>query len=244
LNAINYLKRQLPPTVRMSLRKLYNSARGLPTSINYQDIAALVNRKEPTILEIGCNNGDDTLALLHAMPGAKLYCFEPDSRAIRRFKENMGPKLGKVLLSEIAISDRNGTIDFYSSSGGDLPDGWDQSGSIRRPKNHLVEYPWVKFDKITTVNTRRLDDWCIDNNVEQVDFIWMDVQGAEGNVISGATKILQNTRFLYTEYSDSETYEGQFSLKALLALLPSFEIVVRYPGDVLLRSKNHRSVNQ
>ena len=65
----------------------------------------------------------------------------------------------------------------------------------------------------------------------------VDVQGAEQDVIAGAPTILQKTRFLYTEYSNNELYEGQLSLKRLLALLPSFEVEARYPGDVLLRNR-------
>ena len=141
-------------------------------------------------------------------------------------------------LFEIAVSDRTGQIDFHMSTSDDPSgEGFDQSGSIRRPKNHLIEHDWVKFEKTTTVATSRLDDWCAANGVSQIDFIWMDVQGAEADVIAGAPNILQKTRFLYTEYSNNELYEGQVSLRKLLALLPSFEVVTRYPGDVLLRNR-------
>jgi hypothetical protein len=72
--------------------------------------------------------------------------------------------------------------------------------------------------------------------VKQIDFIWMDVQGTEGDVVAGAPKILQETRFLFTEYSNTETYEGQLSLRRLLAQLPSFLVLARYRDDVLLRN--------
>ena len=117
-----------------------------------------------------------------------------------------------------------------------MPEGWDQSGSIRQPKNHLVEHPWVKFDKIISVPTCRLDDWCADHGISDIDFIWMDVQGAEGDVIAGGQRSISKTRFLYTEYSDTETYEGQLPLSQLLARLPTFKVLVKYAGDVLLKN--------
>ncbi|WP_283812796.1 FkbM family methyltransferase [Bradyrhizobium cytisi] len=68
----------------------------------------------------------------------------------------------------------------------------------------------------------------------------MDVQGAESDVIAGGTHTLSNTRFIYTEYSDHELYEGQLSLQGILDLLPDFELIARYPraaeGDALLRN--------
>lgn len=219
-------------------RELFDRLRGLTrTPITHEEIAALIKKPSPTILEIGCNDGTDTLAFLRVMPQAKIYCFEPDPRANRRFKKHLGSQFDTVRLFEIALSDRNGQIDFHSSAGGDSLEGWDLSGSIRPPKNHIVKYPWVKFEKTITVSTYRLDDWCADNGVKQVDFIWMDVQGAEADVIAGAPKILQETRFLYTEYSNKELYAGQPSLKKLLAQLTSFDVVARYREDVLLRNR-------
>nr|WP_281035189.1 FkbM family methyltransferase [Mesorhizobium tamadayense] len=206
----------------------------------HRQIASLLQKPDPVILDIGCNDGTDTRRFLRLCPKAKLYCFEPDPRAATRFKKNMNLYLDKVKLLEIALSDRNGTIDFHPSNGEGSAKDWDQSGSIRRPKNHLVEHDWVRFDRPISVETRRLDDWCSEANLTKIDFIWMDVQGAESDVIAGGRQTLSNTRFIYTEYSDHELYEGQLSLQAILDLLPSFELVTRYAhgveGDVLLRN--------
>ncbi len=234
------LRDSLPPNVKRYIRRAFDRARGVTSDpLTHQEIAALIKKSNPTILEIGCNDGDDTLAFLHEMPDAKMYCFEPDPRAVGRFKTNLGSSLDRVRLFEIAISDRKGQIDFHTSTSDnvDFPKGWDRSGSIRRPKNVHTVFPWVKFEETITVSTCRLDDWCTENDIKEVDFIWMDVQGAEGDVIAGATNILERTRFLYTEYGNNELYEGQPSLKVLLARLPSFEVVARYPGDVLLRNR-------
>lgn len=230
-----------------ALRRRYLRAHGIETNpLTHEEIKALIGKNTPVILEIGCNDGSDTLAFLNAMPGAKIYCFEPDPRAIARFRRQLGPKLGQVSLIEAAISDRTGQIEFHQSSGDDVPknwegpelcEGWDLSGSIRKPRNHLKRVPWVRFNNSIMVDTYQLDDWCDQNGIEQVDFIWMDVQGAEEDVISGAQTILERTRFIYTEYSDDELYEGQLTFQQLLSRLPLFEVVARYPSDVLLKNK-------
>lgn len=236
--AKSYVKNKLRPYLKGTARDLVHRALGYQTTpLSHVEIALLVKVPDPTILEIGCNSGGDTLAMLRAMPQAKIYCFEPDPRAIARFRKKLGSNLERVRLFEVALSDRSGPIEFHASGGGAFPEGFDQSGSIRRPKNHLVEYPLVSFGKTITVQTLTLDDWCSQNDITNVDFIWMDVQGAEGDVIAGARNILQKTRFLYTEYSNNELYEGQLSLKQLMALLPLFDIIAKYPGDVLLRNR-------
>ena len=225
--------------VRRPFRAWRDKARGMTREpLTAAMIAELVDRPEPTLLEIGCNDGLDTLQFLAAMPRARVFCFEPDPRAIARFKANLGERLGQVELFEVAISDRSGMVTFHVSHGDapDLPDGWDRSGSIRLPAQHLALHPWVKFPKSIEVPTCRLDDWAGEQGVDAVDFIWMDVQGAEGDVLAGAQGVLTKTRYLYTEYDDRELYQGQLPLAGILKLLPEFQILRRYSHDVLLRN--------
>ena len=63
------------------------------------------------------------------------------------------------------------------------------------------------------------------------------MQGAEGDLIKGGRETLANTRYFYTEYNNRELYEGQLGLRELLSLLPDFDVVQRYPHDVLLRNR-------
>nr|WP_192180199.1 FkbM family methyltransferase [Mesorhizobium amorphae] len=241
MNILRSFIESLPISIRRAAQNLQERVREPISSLEvHRQIVSLLQKPNPVILDIGCNDGTDTRRFLRLCPKAQLYCFEPDPRAAARFKKYMRLYLDKVRLFEIAISNRNGRIDFHPSNADGSAKEWDQSGSIRRPKNHLVEHDWVRFDRPISVETRKLDDWCSEANLNKIDFIWMDVQGAESDVIAGGRQTLSNTRFIYTEYSDHELYEGQLSLPAILDLLPSFELVTRYPrgveGDVLLRN--------
>lgn len=235
------------PRIKRHLRSIYDFFQGLPpvsySGISKKLIQECVGKPDPTILEIGCNDGSHTLWFLQIFKNPKVYCFEPDPRAATRFKQKVGQH-PNLQLFEIALSDRNGEIEFYQSGGHKneqeaemMPDGWDLSGSIRKPKDHLVSHPWIKFDRAITVKTVTLDDWCEEHEIESIDFIWMDVQGAELDIFRGGKKALKKTRFLYTEYSYREIYEGQATIGKLLKYLNNFQILVRYPGDVLLTNK-------
>ena len=108
-----------------------------------------------------------------------------------------------MTLFEIALSDREGSIDFYESGGypnellvDSMPQGWDLSGSIKQPHRHLAKHPWVTFDKKISVPTTTLDAVCETHDIGPIDFIWMDVQGAEMEVLRGAVQTLTKTRFL------------------------------------------------
>jgi 2-O-methyltransferase len=237
------LLRHLKKTAKSVLYRLQGIPPIATSAISQELIQACVAKDAPTLLEIGCNDGTQTLWMAEMFPQPKISCFEPDPRAIARFKSKIGLR-PNVTLYEMALSDRVGEITFHQSDGkpdGDLanemPAGWDQSGSIRPPKNHLVKAPWVTFEHTITVPTMTLDSWCEQHGVGPIDFIWMDVQGAEIDVLSGAKRALSQTRFLYTEYSNRELYEGQANMKRLLEYLGDFAVLVRYHGDLLLRNK-------
>ncbi|MHC5673024.1 FkbM family methyltransferase [Nostoc sp.] len=224
----------------------------------------LIGKDNPVILDIGCNDGSHTMKFLELFNEAKVYSFEPDSRAIERYRNKVKDKRAKLF--DIAISDIDGTTEFYVSGtnpDSDLPEsppensedllekvpegweglreklsqGWDESGSIRKPKLHLQVYPWCTFNEKIEVKTKKLDTWCQEEEIQFIDLIWADVQGAEINLIKGGSTALKHTHYFYTEYSDLELYEGQINLKELLELLPDFELLYRYSDNVLLKNK-------
>jgi hypothetical protein len=98
-------------------------------------------------------------------------------------------------------------------------------------------FPGITFDRTITVQVRTLDGWCAQHGVTDIDFLWMDVQGAELDVLKGGTAALRRTRYVLTEYSTAEVYEGQARLKALLTAFRGFRVLARYPSDLLLENR-------
>lgn len=220
-------------------------------SIRISEIQQLLSgRPRPVIVEVGCNDGTDTLQFLDAFPDCEMHCFEPDARASERFLASVSD--ARVKLYPTAVGAENGVRQFFPSKGmpgplpkaeaesiaARLPGGWDLSGSIRRPKNHLRHHPWCLFGEPVTVPIVRLDTWAATRDIDHVDFIWADVQGAEEDLILGGLETLKRTRFFYTEWSDSELYEGQITLKQIKSLLPDFRVVKIFNEDVLLENAN------
>lgn len=203
-------------------------------ALSAKDVARLINRREPVILEIGANIGQTTAEFLKEMPHARIFCFEPDPRAIAIFKENI--KSPNVKLIECAVGNNAGNITFHQSSGVDEYAGWNQSGSIKPPKDHVKIWPKVTFENKIEVPVIRLDDWIETENLEQIDFIWADTQGAEGDMILGGPQAINKSRFLYTEYGFQEIYEGQVSLSEIDGYLGDFSILRLFTMDVLFEN--------
>jgi FkbM family methyltransferase len=205
--------------------------------MNKLEIKNLVNKENPIIFEIGCADGGDTLEFINTFNDLEIYCFEPEPKNIKLVKERIN--YPKHHLFEGVISDINGELTFNRSRT-DNPDDLSYSGSIRKPKEHLNEWSFIKFDEEITVKSITLDKFCEDKNIELIDFIWADVQGAEENLILGGLNTLnKKVRYFYTEYSNKEYYEGQLKLDSLLNLLgDNWELIRDFGSDVLLKNKS------
>jgi FkbM family methyltransferase len=209
--------------------------------ITSDELAACVGRPDPTILELGANDGEHTAMFLDLFPQARIYAFEPDVRAAARFRARIGADR-RVLLFEAAVGAVDGPAPFYPSDGWPspadrerLPDGWDLSGSLHRPTGHLQQHPWCTFSRQVEVTVWSLDSWAAFKRIGDVDFIWADVQGAEGDVVTGGRQTLVRTRWFYTEFSDAPLYAGQVALADLQWMLPMFTLAKRYEHDALFR---------
>ncbi len=217
--------------------------------ITMQEVRGLVGKDDPIVLEIGCNDGNDSEEFLATFPGITLYAFEPDPRPIRRmFRMHINRKDPRFKLHKMAVGAIDGTATFHQSEGmpskpapglGHLKE-WDLSGSLHKPTGHLAYSPWCKFDKTIEVPVIRLDTWLLSHpDIHQIDFIWADTQGAEVDLIEGGREALTRTRYLYTEYYERPMYEGQRGLEALLNLLgPDWEFMGIYDDNFLARNRN------
>ena len=44
-----------------------------------------------------------------------------------------------------------------------------------------------------------LDDWCRKNGIDKIDFMWLDLEGMELQVLKSSPKILKTVSVIYTE---------------------------------------------
>ena len=205
-----------------------------------------LQKENPLILEIGSHVGGDTINFLGAFRDAKIYCFEPDPRCIEKFKRNVHDK--RCALIEVAVSNTDGTT-LLNLSGGRLPEmpageEWDASSSIKKSVSHCLQYPWLTFNSSVEVKTIKLDTWVKENNINYIDFIWADVQGAERDLIEGAVHTLQITQYLQTEYGEISSYPEAMPRDETIALLRrhDFEIIPELSdtgehGNLMFRNK-------
>jgi len=220
--------------------------------MNKAFIKSLINKTEDvTIFEVGAADGLDTLDFANTFSDVKnfhLYAFEPDSRNILAFKQRINNP--NVVLCEKAVGIDDGEVDWYTSTRSKTTqEDLIYSSSLRAPSGDLYDI-WPQFKDSFIKEKKqsiRLDTFVEQNNIGMIDFAWVDCQGAEDLVIGGGKNTLENkVKFLYTEFSNREIYQGEKNLEQILALLPTYEVVKIFPnansdltgGDILLVNRS------
>src|SRR5438132_8350317 len=102
-----------------------------------------------------------------------IHAFEPVPKLFATLQSNTR-RFTNVFCHQLALSSKTGKAKFYVSSGSS-----DGSSSLLEPKEHLQDHPDVLFKKTIDVITITLDDWAAQHGIDHIDFLWLDMQGAE-----------------------------------------------------------------
>lgn len=129
-------------------------------------------------VDVGANVGLYTgVALASKDFSGTILCMEPhnESRAFLTKTIIENNCRARVVVSEFAASDAEGILTLYKNK-------------ENKGDNRLYPDPLLSEHENITVTT--LDKICSLNHIDTIDFIKIDVQGAEGKVIAGAMEIL------------------------------------------------------
>ncbi len=144
------------------------------------------NSAHPLVLDCGSNFGLAVLFMKVAHPGCRVIAFEPDATTFQALRDNVERNGWKdVELHNQAVARTAGTMDFYHDP--QMP-GW---GLMSLHKNRGPQHS----QKVEAV---RLSDFVN----EEVDFLKMDIEGAETEVLEelAAANKLRHVKAMVIEY--------------------------------------------
>jgi FkbM family methyltransferase len=159
---------------------------------------------ESCCVDIGCHQGQFLSEYIHCSPKGIHFAFEP----IPYLFEQLCKNFDSVRIYNYALSNQSEETSFYI-----LPDKPALSGLSRRDTIRQ-DLPRQKI----TVRTERLDE-VIPPDVK-IDLIKIDVEGAEGLVISGALNtIKKNKPFIVLEHGESSSMMFGITSKEIYDML-------------------------
>lgn len=170
-----------------------------------------------TILDIGSFDGKDAAELAELF-NTDVHCFEPVNH---KMIEAMGND--RLFVWPFAVGNHEGGFArIYNAP------THPQSASIKMPKLHTKIFPNIKFNSFETVKIITLDKWAARMNIDNIDLIWCDVNGSEGDVIAGGRETLKRTHYLFIEFEEVELFAGALNRADICSLLPDWKVLGEY----------------
>lgn len=153
-----------------------------------------------TLIDVGSNKGQFSLAFRKLRPHARILAFEPLPEAADTYERVFG-RDPLTELERVALASSGGSAQFHVADRTD-------SSSLLRPGKGQERAFGVHPASTIDVSVKRLDD-CVDMGaLEHPILLKVDVQGGELNVFEGCDA-LTHVDFIYVELSFVELYEGQ-----------------------------------
>ena len=198
---------------------------------------------KPFVMELGMCDGGHTEMLLSWCDEPTYFGFEPDPRNIQRIQYHGVDK--RIQFYPAAMGRVTGSTVFHLAPKEPNSIGNVGASSLSAFTPVLTkEWPWLKEIGTVQVQCYRLDDFCRQNGIKYLDFLWMDVQGGERLVFEGAQEMLPNIGLIWTEYDVGTLYADSSTLTDILKWFPGWEVLADCGGDVLLWNPAYRTTRE
>lgn len=184
-----------PHFLHFKLEKFDLNTIGYNIKLYYNDIATVVDfileqysykqgntivqaEKGDCVLDVGGCWGDTALYFAHKVGAkGKVFSFEfiPNNIKLHNINTSFNPDLRKIIhLITNPVSDKSNETIYYKDNG---------------PSSVIRLNPFT--EQTGSVKTISIDDFIENNNIEKVDFIKMDIEGAEPVALQGAIRTIK-----------------------------------------------------
>ncbi len=189
---------------------------------------ASVLPKNPIVFDVGANEGD---YLKHWIAhNAVIHAFEPGAEAFEILKTTY---TDAAVMNQLALGAVEGEVDFYKEE-------HDNKLNSLVKRNHS-KHQWSKGSQ---VECKTLDTYCVVHNIAAIDFLKIDTEGYEMEVLKGAKGMLKNIQYIQFEFGGAHIENGVFFRDFYQLLSPMFTLYhLVQDGQVEIESYHEKLEN-
>lgn len=185
------------------------------------DVFARLPRNAETAFDVGAKKGDYAIEIAEYYSEAVVYAFEPAPANYAVLEERAHPRIVPV---NAAVLRSPGTceLNLYDHAG---------SHSIFPTEE---EWDEVRLMETVTVDAVSIDAFCEELEIPRIDFLKVDVEGAELEVLEGAIGLLENgcigaamVELMFYPY-----FEGQADPRHIVDFLRKYDMKMFYAFPV------------
>jgi FkbM family methyltransferase len=226
-----------PCLARLHRGLFYMSSRGLGL-LNFSSerisgerraiVVALAGKTKPVVFDVGANEGHWISSVLAICPAAEIHAFEPQPALAERVRATYP----HVHLNAIGLGHEPGTLELFDYA--------DHPGS-----QHASVLPGV-IDNVHGGSARSqkvpigtVDQYCAERRIEHIDFLKIDVEGFELNVLRGAPRMLKGGRIDVIQFEFNEmNLVGRTFMRDFFAELSAAYVLYRLLPHGLIALKS------
>jgi len=180
----------------------------------FQQLYKKYNMNINGVIHVGAHRGEEVPNYIH-VGIKKIVLFEPLQENYEYIiKQNYSEDIN-VSVCRTALGNSTGIVKMF------LSDNALGSSSILEPKLHLQQHDWVRFYGTEEVEINKLDNF----KLKGFNFLNVDVQGYELEVLKGAEETLKEIDYVYCEVNRAELYKNNCLIEDIDDYLRGYSFV-------------------
>lgn len=158
------------------------------------------------LFDVGANRGSYSTLAASIVNGIDIYSFEPCKSSFDLLTQSV-QNISAVKAFNFGFSDTSQTATIHKAHDVSM-----LNSLYRRRLDHIG----VSLDAVETVHLKTIDEFCQENNIEQIGFLKIDVEGHELAVLKGAKRMIDERRIRFIQFEfggtniDSRTFFQDF----------------------------------
>lgn len=201
----------------------------------FNEIGRALEYEQPlTFFDVGANQGDVAVQLASRWPYSQVFCFEPSPSVLPKLRQTATRFKPRIEVIEYGVGDEITWSNFFETSN-------QYTGSFQN-RNDQGE-----TRKIADVPLTTIDAFCESREIEKIDFLKIDTEGFDYNVLKGGRDMLSHrrVRMVQVEASFSAINSVHAHFREIISALPKdfqifgfYEQVPEYQENLHLRRAN------
>ena len=179
-----------------------------------------------TVLDVGANRGQFSVAVLELMRPEVVHAFEPLPAAAARLRQ-LGSRYPALVVHETAVGAANGSAPIRVS------EQTQSSSLLQMLPRHLDAFPESRVCATIDVRIQALDEMLFPADLRRPTLLKVDTQGFERAVILGGSTLLSAVDYVVLELSFTELYQGEMLFTEGIRLLDASGFAFARPVGTL-----------